>query len=113
MSKVDDIILQTLTEKIEQQALQIQALQDECRQYRSASIEHLINPLRGQLAFMVYAGADFAELEAWLYKRLGDSARRVLNYIYPIDQLPLPAEVREPIRELFARGYPGGNRSSD
>jgi hypothetical protein len=105
MSTSDDVVLETLTEKIRRQDRLLAQLQADLEQAREASVERMLGQLRLREAVLLYVGQapdDFAKQIAENFG--GDVARAVSNSLFVLDNAPVPSEVRESIRKATNHG---------
>lgn len=101
----NDVVLETLTEKIQRQDRFIAELQAELHQARQASVDAMLGQLRLREAVLLYVGQDADNFAQQIAESFGsDVARAVSNSLFVLDSAPVPSEVRESIRRATNRG---------
>jgi hypothetical protein len=101
----NEVVLETLTEKIQRQERFIAQLQTELQQARQASVDTMLGQLRLREAVLLYVGKDadnFTQQIAEIFG--GDVARAVSHSLFVLDSAPVPSEVREAIRNATNHG---------
>lgn len=94
-----DVVLETLTEKIQQQDRFIAELQAELQRARQASVEVMLGQLRLREAVLLYVGQDADNFAQQIAKNFGsDVARAVSNSLFVLDNAPVSTEAREALR---------------
>lgn len=100
----NDVVLKTLTEKIERQDRIIAELQYELQLTRQASLEGMLGPLRLREAVLLYVGQD-ADFTQQIAEAFGsDVARAVSAHLFVLDKAPVLPEVREAMRKAIDHG---------
>lgn len=101
----NDVILETLTEKIQWQERFIAQLQADLEQARQASVDTMLGQLRLREAVLLYVGQDVDNFAQQIAEDFGsDIARAVSNSLFVLDNAPVPPEAREAIRKVTNRG---------
>ncbi len=106
----NDVVLETLTEKIQRQDRFIAELQTELQRARQASVDTMLGQLRLREAVLLYVGNDADNFTQQLAETFGSEvARAVSASLFVLDNAPVPPEVREVIREATNHGvnHPG------
>lgn len=101
-----DVVIETLTEKIQRQDRFIAKLEGELRRAREASVDRMLGQLRLREAVLLYVGHDadklISELDAEF--RGHDAVHAVSSSLFVLDKAPVPTEVREAIRKAANHG---------
>lgn len=101
----NDVVLETLTEKIQRQDRFIAKLQADLEQARQASVETMLGQLRLREAVLLYVGHDADNFAQQIAENFGgDVARAVSNSLFVLDNAPMPSEAREAIRKATNHG---------
>lgn len=101
----NDIVLETLTEKIQRQDRFIAQLQSDLEQAREASVVRMLGQLRLHEAVLLYVGQDANNFGQQIAEKFGgDVARAVSNSLFVLDNAPVPPEMRESIRKATNHG---------
>ncbi len=101
----NDVVLETLTEKIQRQERFIAQLQADLEHARQASVDCMLGQLRLREAVLLYVGQDADKFSQEIAEKFGgDVARTVLNSLFVLDNAPVPSEVRESIRKATNHG---------
>ena len=101
----NDVVLETLTEKIQRQDRFIAQLQADLEQARQASVDVMLGQLRLREAVLLYVGQDADNFEQQIAENFGSGvARAVSNSLFVLDNAPVPSEVRESIRKATNHG---------
>ncbi|PTT89373.1 hypothetical protein DBR42_07990 [Pelomonas sp. HMWF004] len=99
------VVVQTLTERIQQQDRLIADLSADLRDARQASINTMLGQLRLREAVLLYVGRDADSLAQQLTEAFGvDIARAVSKSLFVLDNAPVATEVRETIRTATNHG---------
>lgn len=105
MSTSDNVVLETLTEKIQRQERFIAQLQADLEQARQVSVDRMLGQLRLREAVLLYVGQDADNFAQQIAKNFGnDVARTVGNSLFVLDNAPVPPEAREAIRKAANHG---------
>ena len=95
----DDVVLETLTEKIQRQDRFIAELQADLQRARQASVETMLVQLRLRAAVLLYVGQDADNFAHQITENFGsDVARAVSASQFVLDNAPVPPEAREALR---------------
>lgn len=95
----NDVVLETLTEKIQRQERFIAQLQADLEQARQASVDTMLGQLRLREAVLLYVGQDTDTFTQQIAENFGsDVARAVSNGLFVLDNAPVPTEAREALR---------------
>lgn len=101
----NDVVLGTLTEKIQRQDRFIAELQAELQRAREASVETMLGQLRLREAVLLYVGQDADNFAQQIAENFGsDVARAVSNSLFVLDNAPVPTEAREALRVATNHG---------
>ena len=101
----NDVVLETLTEKIQRQERFIAQLQADLEQARQASVDTMLGQLRLREAVLLYVGHDADNLAQQIAENFGSEvARAVSGSLFVLDNAPIPPEVRETIRKATNHG---------
>lgn len=101
----NEIVLETLTEKIQQQARLIAGLQAELQRARQASLESMLGPLRMREAVLLYVGKDADHIAQHFAQEFGsDITGAVLRHLFLLDNAPMQPEQREAFRKAMNHG---------
>lgn len=101
----NDVVLETLTEKIQRQDRFIAELQAELQQARQASVDAMLGQLRLREAVLLYVGQDADNFAQQIAEAFGsDVARAVSNSLFVLDNAPVSSEVRDAIRKATNQG---------
>ena len=101
----NEVVLETLTEKIQRQERFIAQLQADLEQARLASVDTMLGQLRLREAVLLYVGQDadnFAQQIADNFS--SEVAQAVSNSLFVLDNAPVSSEVRESIRKATNHG---------
>lgn len=102
---MNDVVLETLAEKIQRQASFIKQLEADLEQAQKTSVEKMLGQLRLREAVLLYVGQDLDNFKVQIAKAFGDEvAGAVSNSLFVLDTAPVPPEVREAIRKATNRG---------
>lgn len=101
----NDVVLETLTEKIQRQERFIVQLQADLEQARQASVDTMLGQLRLREAVLLYVGQDADNFAQQIAENFGSEvARAVSNSLFVLDNAPIPSEAREAIRMATNHG---------
>lgn len=101
----NDVVLETLTEKIQRQEQFIAQLQADLEHARQASVDTMLGQLRLREAVLLYVGQDADNFAQQIAENFGaDVARAVSSSLSVLDNAPVPPEAREAIRRATNRG---------
>ena len=101
----NDVVLDTLTEKVQRQDRFIAELQAELQLARQASVETMLGQLRLREAVLLYVGQDADNFAQQIAENFGsDAARAVSNSLFVLDNAPVPTEAREALRAACNHG---------
>jgi hypothetical protein len=101
----NDVILETLAEKIRRQDRCIAQLQVDLERARQSSIDSMLGQLRLREAVLLYVGQDAENFGQQIAEQFGaDVAQTVSNSLFVLDNAPVPSEVRDSIRKATKRG---------
>jgi len=101
----NDVVLETLTEKIQRQDRFIAQLQADLEQARQASVDTMLGQLRLRAAVLLYVGQDADNFAQQIAENFGsDVARAVSTSLFVLDNAPVPTEAREAIRRATNYG---------
>jgi hypothetical protein len=101
----NEVVLETLTEKIQRQERFIAQLQADLEQARLASVDTMLGQLRLREAVLLYVGQDADNFTQQIADNFGsDVARAVSNSLFVLDNAPLPDGEREAVRSAFNHG---------
>lgn len=102
----NDVVIATLTARIQRQDHFIAELQGELQRAREASVERMLGQLRQREAVLLYVGHDVEKLIGDLDTefRGHDAVRVVSNSLFVLDNAPVPSEMREAIRKAANHG---------
>ena len=101
----NDVVLETLTEKVQRQDRFIAELQAELQQARQASVATMLGQLRLREAVLLYVGQDANNFAQQIAENFGsDVARAVSNSLFVLDNAPVPTEAREALRAATNHG---------
>lgn len=101
----NDVVLETLTEKIQRQDRFIAELQAELQQARQASVDTMLGQFRLREAVLLYVGQDPGDFGRQIVENFGSEvARAVSNSLFVLDNAPIPSEVRESLRKATNHG---------
>jgi len=101
----NDVVLETLTEKIQRQERFIAQLQADLEQARRASVDTMLGQLRLREAVLLYVGQDADNFAQQIADSFGsDVARAVSNSLFVLDNAPVPTEAREALRAATNHG---------
>lgn len=102
---MNDVVLDTLTEKIQRQERLITKLQAELQRARETSVESFLGPLRLREAVLLYVGQDAAGFSKQIAQDFGSEiARAISNSLFVLDNAPISPEVREAFRKATNHG---------
>lgn len=95
----NEVVLETLTEKIQRQERFIAQLQADLEQARQASVGTMLGQLRLREAVLLYVGQDADNFTQQIAENFGgDIARAVSHSLFVLDNAPVPPEAREALR---------------
>ncbi len=101
----NDVVLETLTEKVQRHERFIAQLQADLEAARQASVDSMLGQLRLREAVLLYVGQDADNFTRQIAENFGgDVARAVSNSLFVLDNAPVPSEVRESIRKATNHG---------
>ena len=101
----NDVVLETLTEKIQRQDRFIAQLQADLEIARQASVNNMLGQLRLREAVLLYVGQDADSFARQIAESFGgDVARAVSNSLFVLDTAPVPIEAREALRAATNHG---------
>ena len=101
----NDVVLETLTEKIQRQERFIAQLQADLEQARQTSVDTMLGQLRLREAVLLYVGQDADNFAQQIAENFGSEvARAVSNSLFVLDNAPVPPEVRDAIRQATNHG---------
>lgn len=101
----NDVVLETLTEKIQRQDRFIAELQAELQRARQASVDAMLGQLRLREAVLLYVGKDPDDFAQQIAENFGSEvARAVSASLFVLDNAPVPPEAREAIRQATNHG---------
>ncbi len=101
----NDVVIETLAEKIRRQDRYIAQLQADLKQAQRSSIDSLLGQLRLREAVLLYVGQDAAKFAQQIVEAFGtDVEQTVSNSLFVLDNAPVPPEVRDSIREATKGG---------
>lgn len=101
----NDVVLETLTEKIHRQERFIAQLQSDLEQARQASVDTMLGQLRLREAVLLYVGQDADKFGHQIAENFGSEiARAVSNSLFVLDNAPVSPEVRNAIRKATHHG---------
>ncbi len=100
-----DVVIETLTEKIQRQDRFIAQLQADLEIARQASVDNMLGQLRLREAVLLYVGQDADSFARQIAESFGgDVARAVSNSLFVLDNAPVPTEAREALRAATNHG---------
>lgn len=100
-----EVIVKTLTDKIEQQDRTIADLHAAIEKVRQTSVEAMLGQLRLRGALLLYIGQDADNFAKAIADNFGfDTASAVLNCLFVLDNAPVKPEVRDAIRFAANQG---------
>ena len=100
-----DVVIETLTEKIQRQDRFIAQLQADLEQARQTSVDNMLGQLRLREAVLLYVGQDADSFARQIAESFGgDVARAVSNSLFVLDNAPVPTEAREALRAATNHG---------
>lgn len=95
----NEVVLETLTEKIQRQDRFIAELQAELQRARQASVDTMLGQLRLREAVLLYVGQDADNFVQQIVENFGSEvARAVSASLFVLDNAPVPSDVREALR---------------
>lgn len=95
----NDVVLETLTEKIQRQERFIAQLQADLEQARQASVDTMLGQLRLREAVLLYVGQDADNFAQQIAENFGSEiARAVSASLFVLDNAPVQPEAREALR---------------
>ena len=101
----NDVVLETLTEKIQRQERFIAQLQADLEQARQASVGTMLGQLRLRETVLLYVGQDADNFAQQIAENFGSEvARAVSSSVFVLDNAPVPPEAREAVRTACNRG---------
>lgn len=104
----NDVVLETLTEKVQRQDQYIAQLQADLQQAKQASLAAMLGPLRLREAVLLYVGEDDHEFLQEIAQNFGNEIARAVSYnLFVLDNAPVSAEVREAFRAATNHGMYG------
>jgi hypothetical protein len=100
------VVLDSLTEKIQQQGRFITELQAKLQIAREASVPTILGQLRLRGAVLLYVGHDVDTLIAGLDAKFPghEAVHAVANSVFVLDNAPVAVEVRDAIRKATNGG---------
>ncbi len=102
---IKDVVLETLTEKIQRQDRFIADLQAELQLVRQASVDAMLGQFRLREAVLLYVGHDADNFAQQIAENFGsDVARAASNSLFVLDNAPVPLDAREAIRKAANHG---------
>ena len=100
-----DVVIETLTEKIQRQDRFIAQLQADLEIARQASVDNMLGQLRLREAVLLYVGQDADNFAQQIAENFGsDIARAVSNSLFVLNNAPVSSEARESIRKATNHG---------
>lgn len=100
-----DVVLDTLTEKIQRQDRFIAELQAELQQARESSIARMLGQFRLREAVLLYVGQDADTFIEQFNMNFGSEVTKALsNNLFVLNNAPVAPEVREAIRTATNHG---------
>ena len=100
-----DVVIETLTEKIQRQDRFIAQLQADLEIARQASVDNMLGQLRLREAVLLYVGQDADSFARQIAESFGgDVARAVSNSLFVLDNAPVSTEAREALRAATNHG---------
>jgi hypothetical protein len=101
----NDVVLETLTERIQRQDRFIAQLQADLEQARQASVGMMLGQLRLREAVLLYVGQDADDFAQQIAENFGsDVARAVSNSLFVLDNAQVSSEAREALRKATNHG---------
>ena len=101
----NDLVRETLTEKIQRQERFIAELQVELQRARQASVDTMLGQLRLREAVLLYVGQNADNFAQQITDSFGSEvARAVSNSLFVLDNAPVPPEAREALRAATNHG---------
>lgn len=101
----NEVVLETLTEKIQRQERFIAQLQADVEEARQASVDRMLGQLRLREAVLLYVGQDADNFAQQLAENFGsDIAQAVSNSLFVLNNAPVSSEARESIRKATNHG---------
>lgn len=101
----NEVVLETLTEKIQRQERLIAQLQADLQQARQASVDTMLRQLRLREAVLLYVGNDGANFAQQIAENFSSEvAQAVSNSLFVLDNAPVSSEVRESVRKATSHG---------
>lgn len=100
----NEVVLETLTEKIQRQERFIAQLQAYLEQARQASVDTMLGQLRLREAVLLYVGQDADKFPQQIAENFGSEvARAVSHSLFVLDDAPVSSEVQVVINMARAR----------
>lgn len=101
----NDVVAETLVERIQRQQRLIDELRSELQDVREASVVTMLGQLRLREALLLYVGQDTDTFVKQLAENFGsDIARAVSNSLFVLENAPVSRECREAIRQAANHG---------
>lgn len=101
----NEVVVETLTEKIQRQERFIAQLQSDLEQARRASVTTMLGQLRLREAVLLYVGQDADNFAQQIAENFGgEVARAVSNSLFVLDNAPVPPETRKALRAACNHG---------
>ncbi|MCD5327898.1 hypothetical protein ACFFU8_09310 [Chromobacterium piscinae] len=101
----NDVVLETLTEKIQRQDRYIVELQAKLLQARQAAVGNMLGQLRLREAVLLYVGQNADNFEREIAENFGrEVAQEVSVSLFVLDNAPVSPEVRETFRKATNHG---------
>ena len=101
----NEVVLETLTEKIQRQQRFIAQLQSDLEQARQSSVDTMLGQLRLREAVLLYAGQDADNFAQQIAENFSSEvARAVSSSLFVLDNAPVPSEAREALRTATNHG---------
>ncbi len=95
----NEVVLETLTEKIQRQERFIAQLQADLEQARQASVDTMLGQLRLREAVLLYVGQDADNFAQQIAENFSSEvARAVSSSLFVLDNAPVPSEAREALQ---------------
>ena len=101
----NDVVFDTLSERIQRQDRLIAVLQVELQRARQASVDTMLGALRKREAILLYVGQDADNFTQQLAESFGSEVKRAVSYsLFVLNNAPVTSEVREAIRSATNHG---------
>lgn len=100
------VALDALTEKIRRQDQFIAQLQADLELAREASLDRILGQLRLRETVLLHVGRDANKMLVEINEEFGghDAIRAVTKYLFVLDNVPVPVQTREALRQAVDRG---------